>query len=136
MNDKIIHKIKGYLGYDVLCENYYLTERVDFGMLGKSEQKREKGYVLLDSCIFDIGGCGGEKLILRPLEDLTDEELDNIVKIEGFPSLNMRENTIKYINHYLMEEILTMGTIEYFHKNHIDYQDLIGQGLAIKKELK
>jgi hypothetical protein len=29
-----------------------------------------------------------------------------------------------------------MGTIEYFHKNHIDYQDLIGQGLAIKKELK
>jgi hypothetical protein len=115
--NEIIHKIKGYLGYKVQVIIPYFKSNLDsINLIAIFENEAEF------------------KLMLRPLEDLTDEELDYIVKIEGFPSLNMRENTIKYINHYVMEEILTIGTTEYFLKNHIDYQGLIAQGLAIKKE--
>ena len=126
--NEIIHKIKGYLGYGLEIE--YLRY-FEIGVLAY-----RKILNMDEVNIFKIKNSRKNQFyfILRPLEDLTDEELDYIVKIEGFPSLNMRENTIKYINHYLMEEILTIGTIEYFLKNHIDYQGLIAQGLAIKKE--
>lgn len=133
--NEIIHKIKGYAGHKTpvsINDLYFYPPNPTLDdCLG----------LLTFNQIVNLFEKGDAKLILRSLESLTDEEIDIAIENEGFMSkynINSQnrknQNTLGYIKLYLMEGILTIETLEYFHKNHIDYQDLIGQGLAVEKE--
>lgn len=129
MND-IIHKIKGYLGYEVPIQIegqglYYNYKTLD-------EFVNE---FYLD-CINKISQ-NVVKLKLRPLDSLTDEELVEILGYIGiFRNYAIRKikkgekfNLFNEEKHDLLNNV---KVVEFFHKNHIDYQDLIGQGLAVE----
>lgn len=128
--NEIIHKIKGYLGYEVPIQIegqglYYNYKTLD-------EFVNE---FYLD-CINKISQ-NVVKLKLRPLESLTDEELTQMIN-DGFRQITInssQETDIKQwlgiINELKEKGLLTTFMLDYFHKNHIDYQDLIGQGLAV-----
>jgi hypothetical protein len=141
MNDKIIHKIKGYLGYDVLCsitlddnpDITYPPSYLDVEYKNIWEASKE-----ITSLIFP--NVKSVKLHLRPLEDLTDEELIDICyqicEFEDEYKNQGRKRYLFIIKYSYNNNEIDYNTIEHFHKNQIDYQDLIGQGLAIKKEIK
>jgi hypothetical protein len=124
MTKEEIHLIKGYLGHEVPCivKNPYEQD-------GVKEFESDLDSLFLDSILYELDF----KLILRPIEDLTDEELLELNKILEYDYISViaTEYLIKLI---IENKELTQLQLEYFHKNHIDYQDLIGQGLAIKKE--
>lgn len=127
MND-IIHKIKGYLGHRVPIK--------------KEGRKFYYNYQTLDE-LFDafdmdfINKMTGNniKLKLRPLESLTDDELTVIFYLNerNAGTEYPKDITLKYIKNSFDEGSLNLNTLNYLHKHHIDYQDLIGQGLAVEK---
>ena len=140
MTKESIHLIKGYLGYEVPCivKNTYEQD-------GVKEFESDLDGLFLDSILYELDF----KLILRPLEDLTDKELivvnNNIMyncfglNIDNYKKHQFKNG--KYIKHHLnyirhnghLGSGLFNELVEYFHSIHIDYQNLIGQGLAIKK---
>lgn len=125
--NEIVHKIKGYLGY-----------KVPVNIAGDLFYKNPE---TLDECLEDLTlnslneyiETRDIKLKLRPLDSLTNKELINNFDID-YSYYDKPKDLVK--NFYLTAKLkeFTMAEIEYFHKNHIDYQNLIGQGLAIKKE--
>jgi hypothetical protein len=147
MNDEIIHKIKGYLGYEVLLsfseEMLYFNKKITL-----EELMNNLRFCLIIECMQK----GDIKLILRPLEDLTEKELivvnNNIMynffglNIDNYEKHQFKNG--KYIKHHLdyirhdghLRSGLFNELVEYLNSIHIDYQGLIGQGLAIKKEVE
>jgi len=122
--NNIMHKIKGYFGYGVplwvshehvvghLITNFDDYFKIDFAEL-MADMKN-----------------GLIKLKLRRLNNLTDEEIKHLeVKLPGNFE-DVRKEVIHYLkyNDYLD---LPYEVIIYLHSIHIDYQDLIGQGLAV-----
>jgi hypothetical protein len=117
MKDEIIHKIKGYLGHKVpVITPYFKTNLDSINLVTFLENGTEF------------------KLILRPVEDLTDEEYKNIVGWESNLRDLTKEELIYTIKYAEITDEFSYGLIKYFQERHLDYQDLIGQELAIKKE--
>jgi len=131
MKNEIIHKIKGYLGYEVLLsfseEMLYFNKKITL-----EELMDNLRFCLIIECMQK----GDIKLILRPVEDLTDEEYKNIVGWESNLRDLTKEELIYTIKYAEITDEFSFGLIKYFQERHLDYQDLIGQGLAIKKEVE
>lgn len=109
----IIHKIKGYLGYKVpIVTAYGIRTNLD--------------------CInLNEGNCDWFKLKLRRLDSLTDLELNYIYAM--LPK-SVERTKGGFINHIIMDSNIEYRLIDYLCQLHIDYQDLIGQGLAVEKK--
>ena len=117
---EIIHLIKGYLGYDVrIVDDYHKNIKLDDSIC----------YNFLT--IINFIKNGKVKLKLRPLENLTKKQTMELYGLLPLTS-NAKHVVIRYIQQY--QDNLSKKVLEYLHKNHIDYQDLIGKGYAIKKE--
>jgi hypothetical protein len=132
MIDNVIQKIKGYFSYDVQLE---VSDRHFTSHLITSLDD----YFKIDfACLVTDLNRGYVKLKLRDLDDLTDEELIDICyqicEFEDEYKNQGRERCLFIIKYSYNNNEIHYNTIEHFHKNHIDYQDLIGKGLAIKKE--
>lgn len=122
--NEIIHKIKGYLGHGVFIANISNPNSIHINLdnfvndlgLGQVEQDLYFGYI---------------KLKLRPLESLTDEEIGEIHTLIIIISFNKKE-FIRELKAHIHQRQISYDLIEYLHSIHIDYQDLIGQGLAVE----
>lgn len=129
MNKETIHLIKGYLGYGVECEYKWVAY--------ENSNIFTVGINILDNIIFDKGEGNYFyqyiKPILRSLEDLTDEELIELNEVLGFDYIS-QTSTYHIIKALVEENELTVNQAEYMYSKGIDFQDLIGQGLAIRKE--
>ena len=72
--------------------------------------------------------------------DISQQQLIQLNVLIGLTDSNFGENgltrydLLKYINNN--KNRLTYNVLEYLHKNHIDWQNLTAEGLAIKKEAK
>lgn len=121
--NEIIHKIKGYFGHGV-----------PVNIAGDLFYKNPE---TLDECLEDLTLSSLNeyietrdiKLKLRPLESLTQKEAQYISEELDLGAYN-ETDVIGYIKHTY--DVESVAVIEYFHKHHIDYQDLIGQGLAVE----
>jgi len=110
--NNIIHKIKGYLGYGVpIVTAYGIRTHLDFININE-------------------GDCNWFKLKLRRLDSLTDLELNYIY---AMLPINVDKTKGGFINHIIMDSNIEYRLIDYLCQLHIDYQDLIGQGLAVEK---
>lgn len=72
------------------------------------------------------------KLLLRPLSDLTEEELNNLNNLHFYKSKftnNLSDLTFWYGNSTNMEKIKEV--FEYLYSKHFDIHGLIEKGLAI-----
>jgi hypothetical protein len=146
MNDKIIHKIKGYLGYDVLC-SITLDNNPDITYPPSYLDVEYKNIWEASKWITSphFPNVESVKLHLRPLEDLTDEECEYlynkthyiITTTSGTIDYNsdLKDYLISNIKKEFKEDTLSLFISQYLNSIHIDYQNLIGN-LAIKKELK
>jgi hypothetical protein len=126
MTKESIHLIKGYLGYEVPCivKNTYEQD-------GIKEFESDLDGLFLDSILYELDF----KLMLRPIEDLTNEEIKGLWYEMPVYIDNMsykKEVTLQHL--YDNIQSLDYRTMEYLNKLHIDYFGLIGQGLAVKKE--
>ena len=128
--NEIIHKIKGYLGCEVplwCSENILYHDKV----INLDELMDN----LRISNVCKAINKGDIKLKLRPLDSLTDEELIeicyNICEFEDEYKNQGRERYLFVIEWSYNNNKLSYDVIEGFHSKHIDYQDLIGQGLAV-----
>jgi hypothetical protein len=129
MND-IIHKIKGYLGYGVEIEYLHYFE---IGVLAYRKMLN-----MDDVNIFKIKNSRKNqfRLILRPLEDLTIEEINSLNETIIIMDKRQIGRWCNIVKSRIEEKTISLKSLDFFHKNHIDYLDLIGQGLAIKKEIE
>lgn len=123
MNKETIHLIKGYLGYDVECEcitydTYKYNEILENGLFGSDSHNYE--YI---------------KPILRPIEDLNTLELMKLCSCLNIIYVSI-EAIINHIKELIDFEILSTIQAEYMYSKGIDFKNLIGQGLAIRKEVK
>jgi len=125
--NEIIHKIKGYLGCEVplwCSENILYHDKV----INLDELMDN----LRISNVCKAINKGDIKLKLRKLDSLTNQEYINMCSWEySFKELTKDEviATIKYGD---TTDEFSRGIVEYFHQQHLDYQDLIGQGLAVE----
>jgi hypothetical protein len=138
MNKETIHLIKGYLGYGIECVYKYKNT---FGNQDNEEIKHFK----LEKAIHNLfrydypnyTNIEYIKPILRPINDLTDEEIKQLWYEMPIHLDILNYNRNRTLSH-LFDNIqnLDYRTMEYLNSIHIDYFGLIGQGLAIRKESK
>jgi len=121
--NEIIHKIKGYLGCEVplwCSENILYHDKV----INLDELMDN----LRISNVCKAINKGDIKLKLRKLDSLTKKEAQYIndeLDLGAYSELEV----IDYIKQNY--DVLSIAIIEYLNSIHIDYQDLIGQGLAV-----
>ena len=133
--NEIIHLIKGYLGYDTLVIQKFIGDDKFYGdSILDVEFRNIYDYLLgFQNPIYPQ--IEWFKLKLRPMEDLTDEELHSIKNLLIYSDWVHGSN--KEIMHVLKEQIenceISYEVAEYLHSIHIDYQNLIGR-YAIKKD--
>ena len=127
----MINKIKGYLGYDVLCNVYTKKGKLlkanvnlDFELAETIVRFEEKSNII--------------KPILTRIMDISQKDLIQLNILIGLADSNYGENglskydLLRYINNN--KRRLTYAVLEYLHKRHIDWQNLTAEDLAIKKE--
>lgn len=125
MND-VIHKIKGYFGHAVPLE---IPVKIQNDWDGW-DIKTMDDFIYADAyTFFCLLNQGDIKLKLRPLESLTDDEME---KIYGCCPSNLVKTRDAIISHIKKRRYKSHELVEYLHSIHIDYQDLIGQGLAVE----
>lgn len=139
----MINKIKGYLGCDVLC-NVYTKEgkllkanvNLDFEL---AEFISQRSLLYFSKTIVRFEEKSNIiKPILTRIMDISQKDLIQLNILIGLADSNYGENglsrydLLRYINNN--KRRLTYAVFEYLHKNHIDYQNLIAEDLAIKKE--
>ena len=127
--NEIIHKIKGYLGCEVplwCSENILYHDKV----INLDELMDN----LRISNVCKAINKGDIKLKLRKLDSLTDDQLLRITYLidKGGNICKKRNSSLAFIRYYINMQELNQKTLEYFNKHHIDYQDLIVQGLAVE----
>ena len=128
MNTETLHLIKGYLGYEVMCE---IEESEGFGDYSTCRMELFEG---LSYCSQFEESIESIKPILRHIEDLTDDEIKQLwyVMPSYLDNVNYKkEKTLEHLWNNIQS--LDYRTMEYLNSIHIDYFGLIGQGLAIKK---
>ena len=128
---EIIHLIKGYLGYDTLVIQKFIgDDKIYLDSILDVEFRNIYDYLLgFQNPIYPQ--IEWFKLKLIPLESLTKKQTMELYRLVPLNS-NAKHVVIRYIQQY--QDNLSKNVLEYLHKNHIDYQDLIDKGYAIKKD--